>query len=97
MGSSRGGLACKDAATQGSAAAQAGAGGSGAAAGVLRCRGGSRMGRRQPTRGAGRLRRLLAGVLRRGGGRTGLVRRVPPCLEMYRSEIGDEKITETLH
>ena len=23
-------------------------------------------------------------------------RRVPPCLEMYRSEIGDEKITETL-
>ena len=48
--------------------------GGGAAAGVLRRWGGSRTGRRQPTRGAGRLRRLRAGVLRRGGGRTVLLR-----------------------
>ena len=75
--SSRGGLACRGTAAPGIGArphgpAQAGGG---AAAGVLRRWGGSRTGRRQPTRGAGRLRRLRAGVLRRGGGRTGLVRR----------------------
>jgi len=61
--SSRGGLACRGTAAPGIEArphgpAQAGGG---AAAGVMRRWGGSRTGRRQPTRGAGRLRRLRAG------------------------------------